>query len=236
MRITYEKKSRPPKSRQASQVRRALEERGTFAFHLIGSAGSGRTSLIERTSPWCRSAGVHAAALVGAPHGRADADRLEAAGLTAIPIVTGRNCRLTAANVLNRLGDEELFGVTLLFIENVGGLVCPAAHDLGESARVVLLSVPEGDDKPLKYRPLFERADLVVITKIDMLEHTSFDRERATRSLNEAAPGVPVLCLSCRTGEGFTDWTDWLGKSLGGVALPVGSRRSKLAASQPSPF
>lgn len=229
MRITYENGARVRKCQKAKEVRRCLEQRGTFALHLRGSPGSGRTSLIERTASWCRHLGLPAAALSGAQLSRSDADRLEAAGLPAIPVVAGRDGRWTATSVLNRLGDVELFGVRLLLIEDVGDLLCPKAHDLGENGKVVLLSVPEGDDEPLKYPRPFELADLVVITKIDMLGLTDFDVERAARNARAVAPGVGVLRLSCRTGEGLASWYDWLREKLPKAAPALRTRGAQLA-------
>ena len=230
MRIVYERKASVRKSQRANEVRRCLEQRGTIALHLTGGPGSGRTSLIERTASWCRGIGLPTAALCGSQTSQSDADRFEAAGLPAIPVVARRDYRLTAASILNHLGDRELFGVRLVLIEDSGDLVCPKVQDLGENARVALLSVPEGDDKPLKYPRTFERADLVVITKIDMLGLTDFDVERAAANAKEVAPGVGILRVSCRTGEGLASWYDWLREKLPTVVHGLRTRVPSLPA------
>lgn len=212
MRISYEKRVRAPSrnERFAAEVRRALESRGMVALNVIGSPGSGKTSLIEHTAAWCRRNRLPAAALTGAPATRDDAERVVSAGIPAIQITTGDECRLDAARILNRLGDEELVGARLLLIENVGNLICPATYDLGEHAKVALLSVPEGDDKPLKYPGVFERAELLLINKVDMLELTDFQIDRAARNARRVAPDIEIQAFSCRTGEGLEEWFSWV--------------------------
>jgi hydrogenase nickel incorporation protein HypB len=154
MKIAYEKKVLSRNDEIAAEVRRHLQARGILALNLIGSPGSGKTSLVERTAAWCRGR-VAAAALTGDQATTNDARRIERAGIPAIQITTGNECHLNAQRVLDCLGKDELWDIELLLIENVGNLICPAAYDLGEAAKVAILSVPEGDDKPLKYPGLF---------------------------------------------------------------------------------
>lgn len=209
MKVTYEKKVLSKNDQLAAEVRRHLAARGIFAINLIGSPGSGKTSLVERTARWCRGR-LAAAALTGDQATRNDADRIARAGIPSIQITTGNECHLNAQRILDCLSAEELWDIELLLIENVGNLICPAAYDLGEAAKVAILSVPEGDDKPLKYPGLFKRADAVVISKIDLLGTSDFSLERAVANVKEIAPHVETVELSCRTGEGLECWFGWL--------------------------
>jgi hydrogenase nickel incorporation protein HypB len=218
MRITYEKKVLSKNDKLAAEVRQHLATRGIFAVNLIGSPGSGKTSLVERTAAWCRGR-FAAAALTGDQATRNDADRIARAGMPSIQITTGNECHLNAQRVLDCLSSEKLWDVELLLIENVGNLICPAAYDLGEGAKVAILSVPEGDDKPLKYPGLFKRADVVVISKIDLLGTSEFTLERARENAREIAPHVEIVELSCRTGEGLEGWFGWLEQRMVAPAL-----------------
>jgi hydrogenase nickel incorporation protein HypB len=223
MKITFEKKVLSKNDRIAAEVRRHLTTRGIVAVNLIGSPGSGKTSLVERTAAWCHGR-FATAALTGDQATRHDADRIERAGIPAIQITTGNECHLNAQRILDCVSRDELWDIELLLIENVGNLICPAAYDLGEAAKVALLSVPEGDDKPLKYPGLFQRADLMVISKIDLLGSSDFDADRAERNAREIAPHIEVVRLSCRTGEGLGRWTGWLTTRLAQTA-PLTARR-----------
>jgi hydrogenase nickel incorporation protein HypB len=221
MKVSYETKVLSKNDRIAAEVRRHLEARGIVALNLIGSPGSGKTSLVERTAAWCHGR-VAAAALTGDQATRHDAFRIERAGIPAIQITTGNECHLNAQRILDCLSREELWDIELLLIENVGNLICPAAYDLGEAAKVALLSVPEGDDKPLKYPALFQRSDLMVVSKIDLLGSSDFDPDRAETNAKEVAPHIEVVRLSCRTGEGLEGWTRWVWSQLARTApLPA---------------
>lgn len=214
MTVLYEKKVLSRNDEVAAEVRDRLAARDVFALNLIGSPGSGKTSLIERTAGWI-NARTQAAALSGDQATDNDARRIRAAGLPALQITTGNECHLNAKRVLDVLDRPELADARVLFIENVGNLICPASYDLGEATKVALLSVPEGDDKPLKYPGLFQRSDLVIINKIDLLEFTNFDLDRATTNLKQVAPHLDVLALSCRSGVGLDGWYRWLGDHVG---------------------
>ena len=188
----------------ASELRRRFQVAGVTVVNLLSSPGSGKTALLEAL------AGLPSrmAAIVGDLATDNDARRLRAAGLPAAQVTTGQACHLEAAMVaegLHRLHHQgvELNDLDLLVIENVGNLVCPGAYDLGESLRVVLLSTTEGEDKPLKYSPIFQNADLVLITKIDLADAVGFDRTAAHAAIARVAPRATVLEVSARSGEGM---------------------------------
>ncbi len=208
-RIAYDRKVITRNDELAAEVRDILAARGTLAVNILGSPGSGKTSLVEKTAAWLKER-VPAAALSGDQATENDARRIRLAGLPALQITTGNECHLNAERILKVLGEPELLGARLLLIENVGNLICPAAYDLGEAVKVAVLSVPEGDDKPLKYPALFQRSDLLVINKIDLLGLGDFSLERATANALQVAPHLKVIALSCRTGEGVSSWFQWI--------------------------
>jgi hydrogenase nickel incorporation protein HypB len=172
---------------------------------LVSSPGSGKTTLLEYTLG-AMAATSRVAALVGDLATDRDADRLKRAGVPVRQITTGTVCHLDASMIEAALADWDLEALDFLFVENVGNLVCPASYDLGESLRVVLLSVTEGEDKPLKYPTIFNTADLAVITKVDLATAVDFDRNQAVRHLDELRPGLEVLELSARSGAGLSVW------------------------------
>ena len=196
---------------QAAGLRQRFEAAGVTVVNLLSSPGSGKTALLEALAQRLASAAGAAprlAVIVGDLATDNDARRLQAAGLTAVQITTGQACHLEAPMVaegLHRLHHQgiSLEQLELLVIENVGNLVCPGAYDLGESLRVVLLSTTEGEDKPLKYAPIFHGADLVLITKIDLAEAVGFDRAAAHAAIARVAPHARVLETSARSGAGL---------------------------------
>lgn len=192
--------------RLADQNRGWFRAKGLTVYNLLSSPGSGKTTLLERT---LREV-PRAAAIVGDLQTENDAVRLRASGAQAIQITTGATCHLDAHMVAHALEKLNADGLQTLFIENVGNLVCPASYDLGENRRVVLLSVTEGEDKPLKYPVIFRNADLVLITKIDLADAVGFDREKAVAAIRQTAPKAQILELSAKTGTGFDAWTAWL--------------------------
>ena len=195
--------------RLAEQNRGFFRARGLFAANLVSSPGSGKTSLIERTlADRGRQYGI--AVVVGDLQTENDANRIRAKGAPAVQITTGTACHLDAHMVQHALEELDLAKIKVLFLENVGNLVCPASFDLGEQARVVLLSVTEGEDKPLKYAPIFARADLVLFNKIDLAEAVGFDRETATGNIRRVAPKARILEISARTGAGMEGWYAFL--------------------------
>jgi len=179
------------------------------AFNLVSSPGAGKTTLLARS---IREANHSAAIAViaGDQHTSHDAACIAAAGAQAIQINTGKGCHLDAHMVGQALEKLTLTSGSLLFIENVGNLVCPADFDLGETRRVVLLSVVEGDDKPLKYPHIFASADLLLLTKMDLLPYVSFDVTRCILQARQMHPALEVIHLSSKTGLGLQQWYDWI--------------------------
>ena len=196
--------------RTANHLREHFGELGVLALNLMGSPGSGKTALLEATAR--RTAGrIRLGALSGDLATDRDAARLRAAGIPAREITTGSACHLDAELVHRALHDFPWQDLDILVIENVGNLVCPAVYDLGQAANVVALSVTEGEDKPLKYPVMFRKADLVVLTKVDLLPHLPDVRVSALAdALSRVMPSPALLPLSARTGEGMDAFLDWL--------------------------
>ena len=194
---------------EAGDIRAGLKRRGVFMLNLMSSPGSGKTSLILRTVRALKDA-YRIAVIEGDIDAMVDAEKVVREGIPAVQIRTGGACHLDAPMIAAAIKELDLAALDCIIIENVGNLVCPAEFDTGASRRVVILSVPEGDDKPLKYPLIFSVSDLMVVNKIDYLEGSDFNletlRERALR-LN---PSIRILPLSCRTGEGVSDWIGWL--------------------------
>jgi len=183
--------------------------RGSLVLNVVSSPGSGKTALLERTVRELDGE-LSLAIVVGDLETDNDAERLHAAGAPSVQIVTGTVCHLEAEMVARAVDQLDLAGLDLLVIENVGNLVCPAAWDLGEDLRVAMLSVTEGEDKPLKYPRIFKDADAVIVNKIDIAAAVDFDRERALDAVRKVAPAARVFELSARTGEGVAAWLDYL--------------------------
>jgi hydrogenase nickel incorporation protein HypB len=198
----------------ARDLRARFRAAGVFAVSLVSSPGSGKTRFLETTlaAVHCRS---RVAALVGDLATENDARRLARSGAPVRQIVTGTVCHLEAEMVSRALEGWSLGDLDYLFIENVGNLVCPASYDLGEDLRVVLMSVTEGEDKPLKYPTLFNSADAAVITKIDIAEPCGFDRELALKNINEIRPGIRIFETSAKTGAGMAEWLRYLAEARG---------------------
>ena len=193
----------------AARNRAALAAQGIVAVNLMSSPGSGKTTLLERTVR--ELAGERpVAVLEGDQETLIDAERISATGVRAVQINTGAGCHLDADMVASGVRELAPERGSLLFVENVGNLVCPALFDLGERARVVIMSVTEGADKPLKYPHMFRTADLMLVNKIDLLPYVDFDVARCVEYARRARPGVPVLELSATTGAGLDGWYDWL--------------------------
>jgi hydrogenase nickel incorporation protein HypB len=176
---------------------------------LVSSPGSGKTALLERTLAELRPR-LRVGALVGDLATDNDARRLARSGAAVKQIVTGTVCHLEAQMVSQALEGWPLSELDLLFIENVGNLVCPSSYDLGEDLRVVLTSVTEGEDKPLKYPTIFNSADLALVTKLDLAQAAGWSRDEALRSIEAVRPGLPVLEISARTGAGMAEWLELL--------------------------
>ncbi|MEX3936860.1 hydrogenase nickel incorporation protein HypB [Paraburkholderia phymatum] len=193
----------------AGANRERLRQRGVFALNLVSSPGSGKTSLLVRTVSALKGT-LPVAVIEGDQQTANDAERVRAAGAPAVQINTGKGCHLDAhmvGHALDRLPQNE---GGLLLIENVGNLVCPASFDLGEAHKVVVLSVTEGEDKPLKYPDMFAAARLMLLNKTDLLPHLDFDVNKACGCARRVNPSIKIFCVSARTGEGFEHWLDWI--------------------------
>jgi hydrogenase nickel incorporation protein HypB len=184
-------------------------EHGVYVVNLMSAPGAGKTTLLERTIDALKER-YRLGVVEGDIQTRRDADRIAAHGVPAVQINTGHACHLDARMIHRHLGAFDLGHLDLLFIENVGNLVCPAEFDLGEHDKVMLLSVTEGDDKPQKYPVMFHVARAMVLSKIDLLLHTDFDRERAIREARTLNLDLEVFPLSARTGEGLEAWVRFL--------------------------
>lgn len=196
----------------AAALRTRFTAAGLAVYNLVSSPGTGKTAFLQRTLRELRAAGANPAALVGDLETDNDARRLAESGAPVRQINTHGRCHLEAEMIAAHLEGWDLATLTHLFIENVGNLVCPAAYDLGESTRVALLSVTEGEDKPLKYPTLFNSADMAVITKMDLAEACEFNREAAISNLHEIRPGIQIHETSAKTGAGFPPWLAYLSK------------------------
>ncbi|TBW36633.1 hydrogenase accessory protein HypB [Siculibacillus lacustris] len=210
--------------RLAAHVRAHLDEHGVFAVNLMSSPGSGKTSLLEATIE-ALPPGLRVAVIEGDLETENDADRIRRHGVAAVQITTGVTCHLDATMVHDALHGLALDEIDILFVENVGNLVCPADFDVGQHRDVVLLSVTEGDDKPDKYPVIFRGADLVLLTKTDLLPHIEeFDVGRARRSIARVRGSGPILEVSSKKGVGLDAWIDWLvGEARARRALASGA-------------
>jgi hydrogenase nickel incorporation protein HypB len=210
----------------AARNRRLFRDRGVFALNFVSSPGSGKTTLLVRTIEALK--GSYPVSVVeGDQQTSLDADRIRATGAAAVQINTGKGCHLDAQMVGDALAALDPADDGIVMIENVGNLVCPAAFDLGEAHKVVVLSVTEGDDKPEKYPDMFRAADLMVVNKVDLLPYVKFDVEAAIARARRIRPDLPALRVSATTGEGFAEWLAWI---EAGVAAARGARDHELAA------
>ena len=194
----------------AQELKRKFAEQGSYVVNLLSSPGSGKTTLLEASLPLLAK-NHRVLVLEGDLETQLDAERIRKTGIDALQITTGGACHLEAHQIqqaYEALSPDEPYD--FVFIENVGNLVCPASYDLGEHLRVVLLSVPEGQDKPPKYPKAFRSADAIALTKIDVLEYFDFDIDEAERLAREIQPEIKVLRLSAQTGEGVREWVEFL--------------------------
>ena len=193
----------------ASEVNTLLSGYGIFTLNLLGSPGSGKTSLLERTIEALRDE-IRMAVIEGDVFTSKDAERIERYGIPVVQINTSGGCHLDASmvkNVLDRLRLEQL---DMLIIENVGNLVCPAEFNIGEDLKAVVLSITEGEDKPLKYPLVFKESLAAVLNKVDLLPYTNFDMAAATGDIININPHISLIKASCRTGEGLEEWYAWI--------------------------
>jgi hydrogenase nickel incorporation protein HypB len=205
--------------RLAERNRGWLEGRGVLALNLMSSPGAGKTTLLERT---IRALGgeIPISVIEGDQETLADAQRIRATGCRVVQVNTGTGCHLDAEMIASALKQLAPPQGSVVMIENVGNLVCPALFDLGERTKVVILSVTEGDDKPQKYPHMFRAADLMILNKIDLLPHVDFDVDRCLGFAHEINPGLAYLQLSARTGEGLDAWCAWLRRSRNPLPEP----------------
>ena len=205
----------------AKNQRLAMTNRNHFTAHqlfvlnLVSSPGSGKTSILERTLTDLGDT-LQFAVLEGDQQTSNDADRIAATGVPVKQINTGAGCHLDAHMVGHGIEAFDLQGTDILMIENVGNLVCPASFDLGEDHKVAVLSITEGEDKPLKYPQMFQASDLLLINKMDLLPHLHFDLEQCKAFARQVNPRIKIIELSCLSGEGMTAWYDWLTAGVAG--------------------
>jgi hydrogenase nickel incorporation protein HypB len=199
----------------ALQVRDVLNERGLFGLNFMGSPGAGKTSVILATAA-ALDGRLRAAVIEGDIASNVDADKVAAAGVPVYQINTGGMCHLDAPMVRDALAQLDTADADFLIIENVGNLICPNEFALGAHRRVLIASVPEGDDKPYKYPAMFQDTDVVVLNKMDLLPYIDFDLETYHRLLLALNPDVTVFSVSCKTGEGIAAWADWLAREVEG--------------------
>lgn len=192
----------------AQHNRSHFRQRKILALNLVSSPGSGKTTLLVRTL--LALSGQPLAVIEGDQQTAQDADRIRATGVPAVQINTGKGCHLDAQMVGRALQEVPSPDGGMLFIENVGNLVCPAGFDLGEAAKVVVLSVTEGEDKPLKYPDMFRAAGLMLLNKCDLLPYLTFDVEKAEGYARRVNPSLRIIRISAETGEGMAEWIDWL--------------------------
>jgi len=212
----------------ARENRRRMDAAGVLAVNLMSAPGSGKTLLLEKTIP-ALAPDHRCAVLVGDLQTTRDAERLGGLATQVMQINTGTGCHLSATHVAQGLDSLDLQGVDFLFVENVGNMVCPAAFDLGEHRRAVLLSAPEGDDKVAKYPTLFQPADVILLTKLDLRGVLDYNRDRVYEDLSRINTRAPVIELSAKTGHGLERWFAWLRQERrqhsGGDSAPPRGRK-----------
>jgi hydrogenase nickel incorporation protein HypB len=223
-RILVEQKVLSENDRLAARLRERFREHGILCVNIISSPGSGKTSLLERTLERLPK-GTRVAVLTGDIQTDNDARRLARFGFPAHQITTGGACHLDARMVERALASWSLESLDLLIIENVGNLVCPSSYDLGEAAKIVMLSVTEGEDKPLKYPSIFLKAELLVLNKIDLLPYVPFNIVEARENARSIHPSMDILEVSCTTGDGLNQWLQWLETRRGITRVNAGEEK-----------
>jgi hydrogenase nickel incorporation protein HypB len=219
--VTMERKVLSENDRLAGRLREGFRRSGVLCLNLISSPGAGKTALLERTLEGF-DASARVAVLTGDIQTDNDAVRLARFGFPVRQITTGGACHLDARMVERGLSGWALDQLEMLFVENVGNLVCPSSYDLGEAAKVVIVSLTEGEDKPLKYPGIFSKAELLVLSKIDLLPHLSVEPARVRENARKVNPGIQILELSSVTGEGLPAWRQWLTERLAAMKAGLG--------------
>lgn len=197
----------------AGQNKDLFDRHRVLVLNLMSSPGAGKTALLERTLSDLGPE-MNMAVIEGDVQTTNDAQRIAATGAPVIQINTDQACHLDSSMIQEALGQLDLEGLDILFVENVGNLVCPAAFDLGEDLKITLLSVPEGDDKPLKYPSMFVRSQLMILNKLDLMPYLEFSLEQATQGAQTVNPDLKVISVSARTGENLESWYEWLRSHL----------------------
>ena len=211
--IDIEKKIQSANDRVAEENRKVFSDAGVFVLNIISSPGSGKTTLLEATLDRLAEK-MNIAVIEGDISTERDMDRVRARGASGVQINTGGGCHLSSRMVTDVLDKVDLESAEIVFIENVGNLVCPSTYDLGEDVRMVLLSTTEGDDKPMKYPAIFHEASLAILNKIDLLPHLTYDVEKVEKEIRVLNPDSEILRLSATTGEGMDAWIEWIIEKL----------------------
>lgn len=211
--ITVERKVLAKNDAVASEIRGKLQENGVFAVNIVSSPGSGKTTLVEKTIEHF-SGRVNISVIEGDVQTDLDAQRVSAYNVPVVQIITNGGCHLDAGLVRDSMSSLDLVSTDFLIIENVGNLVCPAGYDLGEDMKIVVISVTEGDDKPLKYPKMFMNSKVLVINKIDLLPYVNCNIEQLKRNALKINPDLKVFEVSCTTGEGINEWCDFIESSI----------------------
>ena len=195
---------------RALKIKQAFSETKTLMLNIISSPGSGKTALLEKSGSYLKEKGLSFAVLAGDCFTSRDGERLERAGINVVQINTGNACHIDASLIEAALKECDTKGLDLVIVENVGNIVCPAEFDLGENHKIALLSVTEGEDKPLKYPLLFTESDLVIINKIDLLPYLNFNLNQCKKNILKINPKIKTLETSCVSGAGIKDFIDWI--------------------------
>lgn len=219
-RVPLEQKVLSDNDRAAAALRERFQGNGTLCLNIIGSPGCGKTALLERTLS-AMPVGARVAVLTGDIQTDADAQRLSRYGFPARQITTGGACHLDARMIVRSLAEWAPGDLDLLFIENVGNLVCPTSYDLGEHAKIVVLSVAEGEEKPLKYPGIFYKSELMLLSKVDLLPYVPFNRELAVANARATNPRIGVVEVSATSGAGMDDWLVWIDRRRSAAFSPT---------------
>ena len=212
MEIKVVRKVLDANDRMAEQNRALFKDKGVFVINVMSSPGSGKTTILEHTLTNIMP-GIKRAVIVGDVSTTHDADRLVKSGAPVVQVNTdafGGDCHLAAHVIENAASQLDLDNIDLLIVENIGNLVCPAEFDIGEDVKVVVLSVTEGEDKPVKYPLMFRVCDSAILNKIDLLPYLDYEKDLAVESIHKIHPNMPVFEMSAKTGDGFDAWIDWL--------------------------
>ncbi len=194
----------------ACVIRESMKKSKTLMINIISSPGAGKTTLIEKIPPILKDAGIRFAVLTGDCFTSNDATRIDKTGAEVVQINTGNSCHIDAEFIRSAISEINFDGLDLLIVENVGNLICPAAFDIGEDCKIVILSVPEGDDKPKKYPLIFTESELVLLNKVDLLGYLPFDRDECVKNIKGVNSKVPIIELSSLKGDGIDAFIGWL--------------------------